>query len=80
MAIVRNIENNDLYRYLGENKFRNIRTGKEGVIDDEQARRVFKINMEATEICNEFPNVEILIQKLNLRMDDKGDSDSLQRI
>ena len=67
MAIVRNIENNDLYRYLGENKFRNVRTGKEGVVEDEQARKVFKINLEATEICNQYPEVENLIKTLNLK-------------
>lgn len=67
MAIVRNIQNNDLYRYLGENKFRNIRTGKEGVVDNETARKVFKINLEATEILNSYPECEILIQKVGLK-------------
>lgn len=67
MPIVRNIQNDDLYRYLGENKFRNIRTGKEGVIDDETAKKVFKINFEATEILNENPIIEEMIQRLNLK-------------
>lgn len=69
MAIVRNIENNDLYRYLGENMFKNIRTGKEGIISGEQARRVLKINLEATELINEFPIIETMIKQLNLKFD-----------
>ena len=67
MCIVRNIQNNDFYRYLGENKFRNIRTGQEGVIDDEVAKKVFKINLEATEIFEEFPIIEEMIKSLNLK-------------
>lgn len=67
MAIVRNIQNNDLYRYLGDNKFRNIRTGQEGVIGDEQAQQVFKINIDATELLNEHPIIEEMIKSLNLK-------------
>jgi hypothetical protein len=69
MAIVRNIQNNQLYRYLGDNKFRNIVTGKEGLVEDEKAREVFKINVEATGILNEYPLVEDLIEKLKLKID-----------
>lgn len=71
MAIVRNIQNSDLYRYLGENKFRNIRTGQEGVIDDEMARKVFKISLEATVLCEEFPLIEEMIMSLNLKSNKK---------
>lgn len=71
MAIVRNIQNNDLYRYLGENKFRNIRTGQEGIIDDEVAAKVFRINLEATELCEEFPLIEQMIKSLNLKSNKK---------
>lgn len=69
MAICRNIQNNDLYRYFGENKFRNLRTGNEGVLEDENAREVLKINVEATVIINEYPIIEDLIKKLNLKFD-----------
>lgn len=69
MAIVRNIQNNQLYRYLGDNKFRNIVTGREGLVEDEKAREVFKINVEATGILNEYPLVEDLIEKLKLKID-----------
>ena len=65
--IVRNIQNGDLYFYLGENKFKNIRTEKEGVVDDETARKIFRINVEATEIINGYPLVGEIIKALNLR-------------
>lgn len=69
MAIVRNQQNNDAYEYLGENKFKNLRTQKEGVVSDEQAKEIFKINLEATEIISEYPLVAELINKCNLKFD-----------
>ncbi len=69
MAIVRNTQTNDLYRYHGENRYTNIRTGKGGVIDEETARKVFKINVEATQLLGEFPYLELLINKLNLKFE-----------
>ncbi len=60
MAIVRNIQNNNLYRYLGDNKYRNIMTGIEGEIDEAVASRIFKINLELTDLCENFPNIEIM--------------------
>jgi len=68
MGIVRNIQNNDLYRYLGNNEYKNLRTGKTGVVDEETARKVFKINIEMTTIANYHPIVEDLINKLNLKI------------
>jgi hypothetical protein len=67
--VVRNIQNQDLYFYLGENKFQNIRTGTEGVVDDETARKVFKVNVEATTMLNEYPNLVEMIKTLNLKFD-----------
>jgi hypothetical protein len=67
--MVRNLQNNDIYEYLGENKFRNVRTGKEGIIDETKAKDVFKFNIEVTEMINEFPIIETMIQKLNLKSD-----------
>jgi len=67
--VVRNIQNGDLYFYLGENKFQNIRTGKDGVVDDETARKIFRINIEATEIINEYPLVGEMVKRLNLKFD-----------
>lgn len=69
MAVVRNSTNNDLYRYLGDDRYRNIRTGGEGEVKPEVAQKIFKINIEVTEICNEYPMVEELIKSLNLKIE-----------
>lgn len=66
--IVRNIQNNDAYEYLGENKYKNLRTGKSGEVDEETARKIFKVNLELTTMINEFPYLETAIQKLNLKI------------
>jgi len=67
--VVRNVQNQDFYYYLGGNKFQNIRTGKEGMVSDEVAARAFKINLEAMEMINEFPLIAELIKTLNLKFD-----------
>jgi len=67
--IVRNIQNNDAYEFLGGNRFRNLRTAKEGEVDEEKAKDVLKFNIEATELINEFPIIETMIQKLQLKFD-----------
>jgi len=67
--IVRNIQNSDLYSYLGDNRFRNCRTGVEGVVSDEQAQKIFKFNLEATELINEYPILEDMIKTLGLKFD-----------
>jgi hypothetical protein len=67
--IVRNIQNDDLYKFLGGNKFVNLRTGKSGEVADEKAKEIFKMNIEATEIINQHPAVESLINRLKLKMD-----------
>lgn len=69
MAILRNIQNNNLYKYLGENKYRNLLTGVEGEISEEVARKIFKINVEMTVLCAEYPIIEETIKALQLRMD-----------
>lgn len=69
MAIVRNIQNNELYLYLGDNKFRNLNTGKEGVIDDEMAQKVFRINLDATAVWYANPLFEEMVKRLNLKFD-----------
>jgi hypothetical protein len=67
--VVRNLQNNFFYLYLGNNKFRNIGTGQEGEVDDEKAKDLFVINCEATIVFNEYPMVQELIQKCNLKFD-----------
>ena len=69
MAVVRNISTNDLYLWLGDTKFRNLRTGVEGEVSEEKAQEVFKINLEATFFVTEFPIVEDLIKTFNLKID-----------
>jgi hypothetical protein len=66
--IVRNIQNNDLYSWDGE-KFTNLRTLKSGVVDDETARRVFKMNVDATNMINDFPIVKDMIHIFNLKLE-----------
>lgn len=83
-AIVRNIQNNDLYEYLGENEFKNIRTRNSGVTTDEIAQRVFKINVEATLMITHYPQVAELISALNLKIekqhhDTKEKSDNVEQ-
>lgn len=72
MAIVRNKKTNDLYRYIGENKFVNLRTGVEGLVPDDKAANVFAINLECTEMFNQYPNIEKLINKLKLKIEHHG--------
>lgn len=67
MAIVRNIKTNDLYRYIGNDQYTNIRTGVTGEIKPELAQKIFKINAEATDIFNEYPQIEEMINKLGLK-------------
>lgn len=67
--IVRNIQNNDAYEFLGGNRFKNLRTEKEGEVVEEKAKDVFKFNIEATELINEYPIIETMIKQLNLKFD-----------
>lgn len=67
--IVRNIQTNDLYAYKGDDVFQNIRTGVEGKLDPTIAESCLKINVEASEIINQYPIVSELIMRLNLKME-----------
>lgn len=44
-------------------------TGVSGKITEEVARKIFKINVQMTSLCNEFPIIEEAIQRLQLKMD-----------
>lgn len=66
-AIVRNVITNDLYEYIGDNKFMNLRTKKSGRVTDEAAAKTFKINLEATKLLNEYPLIGEMISRLNLK-------------
>lgn len=69
MSIVRNIQNNDLYRYLGNDEYKNLRTGNVGRIEPDMANRLLKINLDATALINENPIIEDLIKTLNLKFE-----------
>lgn len=65
-AIVRHTKTNRLYKYHGNDSYTNLFTGAKGIIPPEQAQRIFKINLEATAILNEYPMVEEMIRRLKL--------------
>lgn len=69
--VVRNIQNSDLYFFEGGNKFKNIRSGNSGEVSDEVARKIFKFNVDATTMINEYPIIEDLIKSLNLKLEPK---------
>ena len=69
MAIVRHKKSNVLYEYLGDNRFKNLCTLKEGIVEDDKAREIFVINLEATELLGEYPLIKDLIHLLNLKCD-----------
>lgn len=72
MAIVRNIQNGDLYRFHGGLTFENLRTGVKGEMPEDKAREFLKINVEATALINEHPMIAELIKTLNLKMEKDG--------
>lgn len=69
MAIVIHKKSRAPYLYLGENKFRNVASGKEGEVSDELAREVFTIHPALTELITEFPLIEKLIKVLELKIE-----------
>jgi|688.fasta_scaffold178663_2 hypothetical protein len=71
-AVVRNIQNNQLYKYLGGTTYVNVMTGKSGEVPDELAKKIFKINLAATDILNKYPNIELLIKELELLIENKN--------
>tara|TARA_R110002126_G_scaffold66582_2_gene169207 strand:- start:851 stop:1075 length:225 start_codon:yes stop_codon:yes gene_type:complete len=65
-AVVRNVQNNQLYKYVGGTTYINVITGRSGEVPDDVAKRIFKINLSATDMLNKYPNVEELINRLEL--------------
>lgn len=64
--VVRNKRTNDFYFYNGGNSFTNIRTQRSGEVSDEDAKRTFSINTQATVLINDYPIVAKMIAKLGL--------------
>jgi len=69
MVVLRNIQNNQLYGHLGGNKYINIMTGAEGEVSEDMAKKIFKINLQATKMLNDFPVIQTLITELGLTID-----------
>jgi hypothetical protein len=51
-------------------------TGVEGEIGEDVAQKIFKINLELTEVCENFPNIEKLIHTLKLKIDKDENSNA----
>jgi hypothetical protein len=68
-VICRNIQNNDLYLYISDDRWRNLRTNAEGNVPSETAQKLFLLNVEATYFYNENNLFAELINKLNLKID-----------
>ena len=67
--VVRNITNDLFYFYLGNDEYENIITGTKGMVDEQKARTVFRFNIEATKIFNEFTDVVQMVRQLKLKSD-----------
>lgn len=68
-AVLRNVQNSDLYRHLQGDTYRNLRTGAEGEIAPEIAQRILKINVAATLMFNKHPHLEGFVERLKLKAD-----------
>lgn len=68
-AVLRNIQNGDLYRHVSGNTFRNLRTLKEGNIEPELASRVLRVNVNASFLINDNEVLEVTIHRLQMRLD-----------
>jgi hypothetical protein len=72
VPIVRNIKNNQFYRYHGGNTYTNLHTGVKGEIKESVAKNVLKINLGMTEMLaahswiEEYPLVLDMISRLKL--------------
>lgn len=64
--VVRHIKTDTLYFYKGENIYKNILTGVEGVVSEDKARFVFLIDLNATELLNKYPNIIELMKNCDL--------------
>lgn len=44
-------------------------TGAEGEVSEDMAKKIFKINLQATKMLNDFPVIQTLITELGLTID-----------
>lgn len=69
MKVFDYINNNDLYENVSVGLWRNIRTGKEGEVDESKAKSIFTINKQATQLISEYPLILDLIKTLGLKIE-----------
>lgn len=73
-AVLRNYGNpdspnyNDVYMHMGGDTYKNLRTLSIETIEPELASRVLKLNVNASFLINEFPLIEIFINKVGLKL------------
>ena len=65
---LRHKKNNDIYKHIDGDKYLNVRTNVEWDIPTNIASEIFIINTSATEILNEYPLVNELINRLQLKI------------
>ena len=68
-AVLKNVQNSDLYRHIKDNTFKNLRTGVEGEIPAELTNKILRIDFNATMLFNKYPLLEELVFKLKLKID-----------
>lgn len=68
-AILRNIQNDFLYRHIEGDIYKNIATGVQAEIPPDIATKFLRLNVEATMMLNKYPNLEVLINKLKLKIE-----------
>lgn len=69
MVIVRHKKTNLLYSTEDGVIYKNLITEVEGNVPEEVCKNVFSINLDATEILNNNPNVLSLIKSLKLKIE-----------
>jgi hypothetical protein len=68
-AILRNIQNNILYRHIEGDIYKNLSTGVQAEIKPNLAKKYLRLSVEATYIINKNPLIEGLIKKLKLHIE-----------
>ena len=68
-AVLKNVQNLDLYRHIKDNTFKNLRTGVEGEIPEELTNKILTIDFNATMLFNKYPLLEELVFKLKLKIE-----------
>lgn len=69
-VLVKNKKTNDIYEHHGGTSYTNLTTQKQGDIPDELASKVFVVPVSLNSICNEYPNVLMLIEKFSLKLEE----------